>query len=99
MSTTETDGPRPATTARRTADCDHDGRKAPLVEVSSDGATVLCLCPSQDRIEITFDDGDAILTQSRWPDEDDVILIRRENIPDFIDRLTDALGVPSCGRP
>jgi hypothetical protein len=62
-----------------------------------DGATVLCA--AQDKIEITFDDdGDAIITQTRWPDEQ-MIIVSRDNIPVFIDKLTDALGIPSFGRP
>ena len=58
------------------------------------------LCASQDKIEIVFDDeGNAAIIQSSWPDEDQTILISRDNIPDFIDRLTDALGIPSIGGP
>jgi hypothetical protein len=58
------------------------------------------LCAPQDKIEITFDDeGNASITQSCWPDEDQTILISRDNIDDFIDRLTDALGIPTFGRP
>ena|SRR6266851_7122811 len=64
----------------------------------SDGVTVLCA--EQSKITIEFDEhGNALLRQSEWPDDDDVILIRRDNIPDFIDRLTDALGIPTFGRP
>lgn len=61
---------------------------------------VMVLCASQDKIEITFDaDGDAIITQTRWPDEDAVIVVSRDNIEVFIDKLSDALGVPTFGRP
>jgi hypothetical protein len=64
-----------------------------------DGGPTL-LCASQDKIEIVFDDeGNAAIIQSSWPDEDQTILISRDNIPDFIDRLTDALGIPSIGGP
>ena len=65
---------------------------------SSDDAMVLL--PDQAKITFEFDEqGNAILRQSRWPDDDDVILIQRDNIPDFIDRLTDALGISLFGRP
>jgi hypothetical protein len=61
---------------------------------------VMVLCASQEKIEITFnDEGDAIITQTRWPDEDQMIIVSRDNIPVFIDKLTDALGIPSFGRP
>ena len=61
-----------------------------------DGPTLLCA--SQDKIEISFDeDGTAAITQSRWPDEDQTIVVSRDNITDFIDRLTDALGIPAFG--
>jgi hypothetical protein len=62
--------------------------------------SVTLLCDRQDKIEIGFnDDGDAIITQSSWPDEDSIIIVARDNIPHFIDRLTDALGIPSIGGP
>jgi hypothetical protein len=71
---------------------------ASRVVQATPGVTVLCA--QQDEIEISFDeDGDAIITQKRWPDEDQTIIISRENIDTFIDRLTDALGIPSFGRP
>jgi hypothetical protein len=71
---------------------------ASRVVQATPGVTVLCA--QQDEIEIAFNkDGDAILTQKSWPDEDAVIIISRENIDVFIDRLTDALGIPSFGRP
>jgi len=77
-------------------DCDGDDRNASPVTVTAD---VTLLCAEQSRITIEFDEeGNAILRQREWPDNDDIILIRRENIPDFIDRLTDALGIPSIGR-
>jgi hypothetical protein len=56
------------------------------------------LCAPQDKIEIVFDaEGNAELIQSAWPDENQVIRISRDNICDFLDRLTDALGIPSIG--
>ena len=58
------------------------------------------LCASQDKIEIVFDDqGNASITQTRWPDEDQTIVVSRDNIEHFIDRLTDALGCPAFGGP
>ena len=65
----------------------------------SDGGPTL-LCASQDKITIAFDDeGNAAITQTRWPDEDQTIIVSRDNIEHFIDRLTDALGIPSIGGP
>jgi hypothetical protein len=62
------------------------------------GATLLCA--PQDKITIAFDDeGNAAITQTRWPDEDQTIIVSRDNIANFIDRLTDALGIPSIGGP
>jgi hypothetical protein len=64
------------------------------------GGDVMVLCASQDKIEIFFDeDGDAIITQKRWPDEDQIIIVSHDNIETFIDKLTDAFGIPSFGRP
>jgi hypothetical protein len=39
--------------------------------------------------------GGLILRQSDWPNEDGVIVIARDYLWMFIDRLTDAMGVPS----
>jgi hypothetical protein len=65
---------------------------------NDEGVTVLCA--EQSKITIEFDEeGNAILRQSEWPDDDAVILIRRDNIDTFIDKLTDALGIPTFGRP
>jgi hypothetical protein len=66
----------------------------------TDTGKVMVLCASQDKIDVTFDsDGDLILTQTRWPDEDQTIVVSRDNIDTFIDKLTDAVGIPSFGRP
>jgi hypothetical protein len=57
---------------------------------------MMVLCASQDEISITFDaDGSAVITQTGLGDEDQSIFISPENIDGFIDKLTDALGIPS----
>jgi hypothetical protein len=72
---------------------------APVTRNVTSAGDVMVLCDRQDKIEITFnDDGDAILTQSSWPDEDHIIIVSHDNIETFIDKLTDALGIPSFGR-
>jgi hypothetical protein len=54
------------------------------------------LLPAQGEITIGWNkDGDMILRQSDWPNEDAVIVIARDYLWMFIDRLTDAMGVPS----
>jgi hypothetical protein len=73
---------------------------APVTRNVTSAGDVMVLCDRQDKIEITFnDDGDAIITQSSWPDEDHIIIVSHDNIETFIDKLTDALGIPSFGRP
>jgi hypothetical protein len=58
------------------------------------------LCVRQDEISISFnDDGDAIIKQMHWPDEDQVIIISRGNLESFLDKLCDAFGIPSFGGP
>ncbi len=70
----------------------------PTTVAKDDGVTVLC--PAQWEITIHFnEEGDAVLRQTNWPEDDDTIIIRRDNISEFIDRLTDALGIPTFGRP
>ncbi len=90
---------------RNACDChERNDRNAltvtPPVTARVTGGDVTVLCASQDKIEITFDDdGDAIIAQTRWPDEDQAIIISRDNIARFIDNLTDALGIGSIGGP
>lgn len=43
--------------------------------------------------------GELVIRQRRWPDEDQFIFINRGFTDTFIDRLTDALGIPSFGGP
>jgi hypothetical protein len=54
------------------------------------------LLPAQAKITVGWNsDGDMILRQSGWPNEDQVIIIARDYLWLFIDRLTDAMGIPS----
>jgi hypothetical protein len=54
------------------------------------------LLPAQGEIIIGWNkDGGMILRQSDWPNEDAVIIIARDYVDMFIDRLTDAMGIPS----
>jgi hypothetical protein len=62
---------------------------------TSEPATTVLL-PAQGEITIGWNkDGDMILRQSDWPNDDAVIVIARDYLWMFIDRLTDAMGVPS----
>jgi hypothetical protein len=57
--------------------------------------TETVLLPAQGKITIGWNtDGDMILRQTDWPNEDAVIIIGRDYIDMFIDRLTDAMGIP-----
>ena len=57
---------------------------------------VTVLLPAQGKITIGWnEDGDMILRQSDWPNEDAIIIIGRDYLDLFIDRLTDAMGIPS----
>jgi hypothetical protein len=54
------------------------------------------LLPAQGEITIGWNkDGGMILRQSDWPNEDAIIIIGRDYLDLFIDRLTDAMGIPS----
>ena len=54
------------------------------------------LLPAQGEIKIGWNsDGGLILRQSDWPNEDAIIIIGRDYLDLFIDRLTDAMGIPS----
>jgi hypothetical protein len=54
------------------------------------------LLEAQGKITICWNaDGDMVLRQSDWPNEDAVIVIARDYLWMFIDRLTDQMGIPS----
>ena len=54
------------------------------------------LLPAQGKVTIGWNaDGDLILRQSDWPNEDQVIIVAYDYLEMFIDRLTDAMGIPS----
>jgi hypothetical protein len=56
------------------------------------------LCAQQGEIRIEFDDdGNALIIQRNWPDEDTAIHISRDNIQTFLDGVCDAFGVLSIG--
>jgi hypothetical protein len=77
--------------------------QSPAVREQTPAATTqsgekVVLCARQHEITVHFNEaGDLVLIQSAWLDDDVAIVISRANIPDFIDRLTDALGIPSIG--
>jgi len=86
------------TNAPAPRDDDRYDRDAQPVTDTGEGVTVLCV--RQDEISISFnDDGDAIIKQMHWPDEDQVIIISRGNLESFLDKLCDAFGIPSFGGP
>jgi len=61
-----------------------------------DEPTETVLLPAQGDIKIGWNkDGDMILRQADWPNDDAVIIIARDYLDLFIDRLTDAMGIPS----
>ena len=75
-------------------DCPEAENPPPTDRENSPAETVLL--PAQGEITIGWnEDGGLILRQSDWPNEDAVIVIARDYIDLFIDRLTDAMGIPS----
>jgi hypothetical protein len=63
---------------------------------ATDETAETVLLPAQGKITISRnEDGDMVLRQSDWPNEDAVIVIARDYLWTFIDRLTDAMGIPS----
>ncbi|MCC8956133.1 hypothetical protein H8B02_22680 [Bradyrhizobium sp. Pear77] len=45
------------------------------------------------------DTGDLVIRQKQWPGEDNLIFVAPNCQQEFIDKLTDALGIPSFGGP
>lgn len=43
--------------------------------------------------------GDIVIRQYAWPDDDDTVIVCRSNLMKFVDRLTEVAGVPSFGGP
>jgi hypothetical protein len=43
--------------------------------------------------------GELVIRQQCWPDEDALIFISPDSVDEFIDKLTDKIGIPSIGKP
>ena len=43
-------------------------------------------------------DGDLVIRQRCWPDDDALIFIAADSVDRFIDKLTDVMGIPSAGK-
>jgi hypothetical protein len=66
----------------------HDERAA-----TKDGWNVVLA--AQAEISVDFNnDGDLLIRERDWPNDDVTILIRRENVGTFVDRLCDVIGIP-----
>jgi hypothetical protein len=75
-------------------DCPEAENPPPTDQEDSPAEAVLL--PAQGEISIGWNkDGGMILRQSDWPNEDAIIVISRDYLDLFIDRLTDAMGIPS----
>src|SRR5262245_39251216 len=93
------DSPRtaatPAERSRRYRQRKRDGRA--VTAPSRDARAASRILGRQ--LEIRFDyneAGDLLLIQESWPDDDAVIIVVRENIMIFIDRLCDLAGIGSA---
>ena len=43
--------------------------------------------------------GDLVIRQARWPDDDVWVIITEGSVDRFLDKLTDICGIPSMGKP
>jgi hypothetical protein len=43
--------------------------------------------------------GELVIRQKGWPDDDSFIYIAPDFISEFVDKLTDIVGIPSVGGP
>jgi hypothetical protein len=67
-----------------------------LVSIQAPAPRILCAQQGEIRIEFD-DDGNALILQRNWPDEDSAINISRDNCQTFLDAVCDAFGVPTFG--
>ncbi|MDO8879149.1 MAG: hypothetical protein Q8M24_14750 [Pseudolabrys sp.] len=85
------------------ADLARDGSMGAGFDVKDfDWQSECVVVPEQMRTAAYFnEEGDFVIRQERaWnQEEDSLIFIAKANIDSFIDRLTDALGIPSFGGP
>ena len=67
-----------------------------LVAIAAPARKVLCA--EQGEIRIEFDeDGNALIIQKNWPEEDSTIRVSRDNLQTFLNGVCDAFGVSSFG--
>lgn len=71
-----------------------------IPERAADKPGTICLMPAQMEVNIRHADGGWYLTQEDpFDTEEDVIFIPDSAMMDFVDRLTDVIGIPSMGKP
>ena len=87
--------PTAAARSRRYREKKRADRDASVTHTVTDrDAETVTLLRRQLEIRIDYNAaGDLLLIQESWPDDDAVIIVVRENVHTFIDRLCDAVGI------
>lgn len=75
--------------------------RPPAADIEDDESREESLVLPQREITIRRDAdiGEWVIKQKNWPQADGEIVINDEHVNVFLDALTDAMGVPSIGRP
>jgi hypothetical protein len=69
-------------------------------EAEFDWADAEIVLREQQETAIYFNrDEGLVIRQQCWPDDDHYVIISKNNIDAFLDRLTDACGIPTFGGP
>src|SRR5262245_54929813 len=74
--------------------------EAPESESEFDWSDTECLALSEQYATACYFNkaGELIIRQKRWPDDDTCIVIAADQLNQFIDKLTDIIGIPSFGK-
>jgi hypothetical protein len=81
------DPPTPKTASEPTGG-EFDWRDADALILEHQAATAVYWNPK----------GDLVIRQQHWPDDDSLIFISKTSVQEFVDKLCDAVGIPSVGR-
>ena len=80
--------PENASAATPEANSDFDWSDADAVALAEQYETAIYWNPK----------GDLVIRQRHWHDDDSLIFISKTNVGEFVDRLCDAVGIPSFGK-
>jgi hypothetical protein len=71
----------------------------PATDFNWDDAEAVVLHEQPETAVYWNPNGDLVIRQRRWPEDDVFVVITESSVDRFLDKLTDICGIPSMGKP